>query len=485
MRKQSIKKNFVFQLLYQILIYVVPLIISPFLTRRLGGESLGVYTYSYSIAYYFLLLANLGIKTHGQRIIAVSRDNSEKLRTEFWSLFYLHIFISMLSLIVYMLCCIFVFKDNTNIFFIQGLYVLSALFDITWLFFGLENFKSVVIKNTIVKMLECVLIFSLIRKPDDLWIYTLIMAGSVFWGQFIMLPQAVKSVKPIKVTIEDMVPHIKPMLVLFVAVVASTLYTVFDKTLLGILSHNINNVAYYEYSDKIITIPKQVIAVVGTVMLPQACKNFADNNIDSLKKNINISVVIVTIISMGAIFGLSAVSNKLSVVYYGNEFEACGAIIKYMTPLIFVVMIGDVFRTQFIIPSNKDNVYVTSLVISAVINIIISCVFIPIYGVGGAILGTSVAEVFGLFYQGYHSRTIINIPQIMKNSLVLIIDGSIMYVLVKFIDINTGLTGISLLSEIAIGGIAYIVLVAISLKLFVNEIWISLLEQTKLVRRKK
>ena len=479
MRGQNIKTNFIFQFSYQILIYVVPLIISPFLTRRLGGEALGVYTYSYSIAYYFLLFANLGIKTHGQRIIAVSRDDNEMLRKKFWSLLYLHILFSAISLIVYLACCLFVFKNNTNIFFLQGLLVLSAMFDITWLFFGLENFKSVVFKNIFVKLFECVLIFALIREADDLWIYTLIMAGSVFLGHFVMLPQAMKLVKPIRVTVTDMRIHIKPMAVLFVAVVASTLYTVFDKTLLGIFSSNINSVAFYEYSDKIITIPKQIIAVLGAVMLPRACKNFADDNIEGLKKNISISLIIVSIISMGAIFGLAAVSNKLSVVYYGHEFEECGTIIKYMTPLIYIVMIGDVFRSQYIIPSNNDRIYVSSLIISAVINIVISIVFIPIYGVVGAIMGTTVAEMFGLLYQGYHSRKIVKILEVVKDSLIFAADGILMFVIVKFIDNNTGLTGFSLLLEIAVGVVTYAVFVLISLKLFMADVWINLLSQVK------
>ena len=463
---------------------MVPLIISPFLTRRLGGESLGVYTYSYSIAYYFLLFANLGIKTHGQRIIAVSRDDRERLRKEFWSLFYLHVFFSLISLIIYFFCCVFLFRNNTNIFFIQGLLVLSALFDITWLFFGLENFKTVVIKNTFVKLLECILIFTFIRTPDDLWKYTFIMGGSVFLGQFIMLPQAINIVKPIKIILPDMISHIKPMSILFIAVVASTLYTIFDKTLLGLLANDINNVAFYEYSDKIITIPKQIIAVVGTVMLPQACKNFVDNNIDNLKKNISISLVIVSIISMGSIFGLAAVSNKLSIVYYGQEFEVCGSIIKYMTPLIFIVMIGDVFRTQFIIPSNRDNIYVSSLIISAIINIIISCIFIPTYGAIGAIMGTTVAEIFGLIYQGYHSRQIIDAKQLLKTVLVFTVDGIIMNLVVKYVDSSTGLTVNALLAEIIIGGCTYIILVMISLKLFMKDIWNYVLGQVNDVIRK-
>lgn len=92
MTEQSIKKNFVFQFSYQILIFVIPLVISPYLTRTLGGEALGIYSFTYSIAYYFLLLANLGIRRHGQRAIAASRNDETKLRKTFWSIYYIHAF---------------------------------------------------------------------------------------------------------------------------------------------------------------------------------------------------------------------------------------------------------------------------------------------------------------------------------------------------------------------------------------------------------
>ena len=155
------------------------LIISPFLTRTLGSNALGVYTYTYSIAYYFVMFAMLGISRHGQRIISQNRDDDEKLRKVFWSLFFTHIVVSLVSFAVYLGVSFVIGGDDLVIYLIQALYVLSALFNITWLFYGLENFKTVVIRNTVVKAVECLLIFLLIRQPSDLWKYTLISAGGI------------------------------------------------------------------------------------------------------------------------------------------------------------------------------------------------------------------------------------------------------------------------------------------------------------------
>lgn len=79
----------------------------------------------------------------------------------------------------------------------------SAIFDITWLFYGLENFKSVVIKNALIKIFECICVFIFVKQPNDLGIYAFINATSILIGQAIMIPQAVKAVRPIKFTKED------------------------------------------------------------------------------------------------------------------------------------------------------------------------------------------------------------------------------------------------------------------------------------------
>ena len=86
MAAQSLKGNFIFQSLYQVITLVIPFIVAPYLTRVLGSNNLGIYTYVGSIASYFVILANLGISKHGQRIIASRRNDNIELRKAFWSL---------------------------------------------------------------------------------------------------------------------------------------------------------------------------------------------------------------------------------------------------------------------------------------------------------------------------------------------------------------------------------------------------------------
>ena len=457
MKADGIKRNFIFQISYQTLILVIPLIISPYLTRVLGSNNLGIYTYVNSIAYYFLIFANLGISKHAQRVIANSRDNNEELRKNFWGLYSLHSIFSILSLFIYAFLSLFVVEENQTVFLLHIFYVVSALFDITWLFQGLENFKSVVIRNAFVKVLECVLIFVFVKTINDLWIYTIIMSASILLGHLIMLPSALKIVPPIRIQIKNMTMHLKPMLVLFVAVVASTLYTVLDKTLLGLMATK-SEVAYYEYANKIITIPKQLIIVIGVVMFPRACRVYNERKFDQLEEYIDLSMLATCFLSFAFTFGIMAIGRKFAVLYYGEEFEKTGEVLFWMAPLIFVVMIGDIIRSEYLIPAKKDFLYTLCMVISAVLNILLSIVFIPIMGIYGAIIGTTIAEVFGLVFQIISCRGIYPPKRLLFKAIPFMFAGVIMFMILCFIDTSTPTSFPYLLMEIGIGVIIYIVL---------------------------
>ena len=142
LKPDSSKKNFVFQFAYQFVILVIPLIVSPYLTRTLGGTSLGIYSYTNSIAYYFVVFAMLGIDKYGQRIISQRRNDIINLRKTFWSLYAVHFIASIFALSGYLTYVFFICKSDITVAFVQTIYVASAVFDLTWLFYGLEKLRA-------------------------------------------------------------------------------------------------------------------------------------------------------------------------------------------------------------------------------------------------------------------------------------------------------------------------------------------------------
>ncbi len=157
--KSSVKKNFMYSLIYQILVLVVPLMIAPYLSRVLGADGVGIYSYTYSIVYYFMLFTLLGVNNYGNRSIAKVRDNKEKLKKTFWSIYLFQLLMGIVMLFFYF-SYLFLFDIPYKIVAIlQSLFIVSAILDINWLYFGLEEIKLTIMRNTLVKLGSLLLIW--------------------------------------------------------------------------------------------------------------------------------------------------------------------------------------------------------------------------------------------------------------------------------------------------------------------------------------
>lgn len=456
MKSDSLKKNFIFQFLYQFTILVIPLIVSPYLTRVLGTNGLGVYTYTLSIAYYFVVFSMLGIEKYGQRLISTNKDNDVKLRKAFWSLYTVHFLFSFASILFYIIYSFFLNHVDALITFSQSFYVFSAMFDITWFFYGVEKFKPVILRNLFIKILEIILIFVFVKNESDLIIYTIIMGVSQLLCNILLFPFVLKNVKPIKFSFSDLKVHFKPLFILSIAVVSVTLYTTFDKTLLGWFLPKENS-AFFEYSNKIITIPKTLISVIGVVLFPRACNCFYKNDFVGLKKYFRISTIFVFFISVGSIFGLLSISDSFSIIYYGKDFAICGNIIKLLSPLIFIIGIGDVLRMELLIPMKKDIQYTVCLILNAVINFTVSFLLLKFtdLGIYSVIIGTLCAETFGLIFQFLLLKRFFDFKIMINDLFPFVLSGLLMFISIEFIKKIYNNSIVSLLFQIFFGLLIY------------------------------
>ena len=89
METKSIRKNFLYNMVYQVLILILPIITTPYISRALGAEAVGIYSFTVSIVTYFTLFGTLGVLMYGQREIAYARDNVTKRKRVFWEITFL------------------------------------------------------------------------------------------------------------------------------------------------------------------------------------------------------------------------------------------------------------------------------------------------------------------------------------------------------------------------------------------------------------
>ena len=179
--KNSVKKNYIYNLIYQILVIILPLITAPYISRVLGAENIGIYSYTTSISAYFILFGSLGISLYAQREIAYHQDNKKKNSKTFLEIIILRAITMLISITIF--CVTFTTNGEYSFFYkILIIELIAQCFDISWFFSGLEEFKKTVIRNLIVKCISVVAIFLLVKTPEDLDLYFGIYVLSAFIG---------------------------------------------------------------------------------------------------------------------------------------------------------------------------------------------------------------------------------------------------------------------------------------------------------------
>lgn len=444
MRKEN--KNFLYNVIYQIFSLLMPLITAPYIARVLGVDNIGIYSYTYSIVSYFMLAALLGINNYGSREIAkaVQSGDKEKLSKLFCEIYYMQLMLGVSMLVLYFIALPFFGGQYKTIFVLQSIFLVSAIFDINWFYFGLENFKLTVSRNIIIKTLSLILIFVFVKNEADLPKYVLILSLSTLISQLYLWLYIKKYVFFVKRSLGGIFSHFKQCLILFVPVVAYSIYRIMDKTMLGAISGTIP-LGYYQNAESIINIPVALVAALGTVMLPSMSKKMETREFN---KKLFGSFELVLLFIVPIVISLIMIGPDLAIVFYGEDFMESGYIIRFLAITVLFAGIANVVRTNYLIPKRKDKIYVSSTILGAVVNLLLNLVFIPKYGVYGACIGTIAAEFSVMIYQILKTRESITYKRLAEMLLMYLLKSVPLFLIQLFINISVGDPMLRLFSNI-------------------------------------
>lgn len=451
----SLKKNLAYNVAYQILVIILPLITAPYVSRVLGADGLGTYSYIFSIVTYFGLFGMLGIANHGNRSVALVRDNRQKVSEAFSNTYIIQLCTTVIALLLYFLFIYCWFSGDKTIAYIESIIVLSYVLDITWFFFGLEQFAVTVTRNAIIKIATVVAIFIFVRSREDLWIYALIMSCGMLFSQIYLWLRIRKYADFCKPSWSQVKSNIKPVLMLFIPAIAYSIYKLLDKVMLGAMS-SMSQVGLFDNAEKIINIPSSLITAFGTVMMPRITVLLGTGDEHRISYLNKISVRYFTLLVVGAAFGLAGICNVLAPVYFGSEFVGSAPIIAGLGFSLIFVTWANVIRTQYLIPNKLDKPYVISSVIGALANLAVNIILIPKFAGIGAMIGTIIAEFTVFFVQLILVRRSFPMSQYLQPVLFLFPIGMIMFAIVYWIGAYMGNTIITLIIQILVGGFLYL-----------------------------
>lgn len=468
-------KNYLYSVFYQILTIILPLITVPYISSVLGEKGVGEYSLVFANSKYFIIAGMIGISIYASREIAYIRDDKEKLKNEFFSIYVLQFITTGCMTIVYVFFSVF-FNDNyyRNLYLAQTVNILASVVDISWFFIGLEQFKRTVIRNTIVKVVSLCSIFIFVRSESDVVIYILLIGLASFIGNLTFWFYLPKQIEIKQIKISKLKYHLNSSIALFIPQIAIEIYTLLDRTLLGIYS-SVEQVGYYENSQKLIKIGMTLATTLGTVMLPKISNIISNGKMDEVKKYTINSFIFVSAIAYPIVFGFMGISAKLVPWFFNGKFVGIDKLINTGALLVIPITWASILGVQLLIPLGRNKEYTISVTTGAVINFILNILLLKKMESLGACITSIIAECTVTSIQFYFVRDIIKPLKLIKSTLIFCIPSVCMYFCIKCTELFLSANILSTLFQVCIGIIVYLIILIIILK--INNISIKTIFQ--------
>lgn len=433
----------------------VPLVTAPYLARVLGPEGTGIYSYVYSMTTIICTIVMLGIYNYGNRQIAYVRDDKERLSKVFWQIISARVIIAIFGTIVYFFVTMILGKYQ-KLFCIFYIYLFAYFIDCTWLYVGVEDMKWAVIKNTITKVLAVIGIFLFVKDENDVVVYVLIQAVSLFLSNLLAYSQIRKYVFKPHLDFCNLKKDILGALALFIPSVATIFYTQCDKIMIELLTGATHEVSFYDYSEKLITIPLAFITVLSTVMMPRIANEFKKGNKDNISALLCRAAKFSMFLAFPLVFGLISIVGKLIPWYLGDEFYPTIYAVILMSPIIITNTLSGISGGQYFTATNQISILVVSQFSAAIANIIINALLIPKYGFYGAAIATVITSFACAIIQYFFLLKQIKLPGIFLRMIKYFALSFMMLLFITFATYKLPSTPLTSLLQVIIGGVFYL-----------------------------
>lgn len=409
MSAKSIKKNYIYNLIYQMVILLTPIITTPYLSRVLQPDGVGLHSIAYANACYFISVVGLGTTTFGQREVAYHQDDKHGRSKAFWTVMSVRAVTFILCSVVYFIYA-FNIEGYRDIALVQYIYVIYAAMDIAWFFQGMEEFKKLVLRNLLIKVVYLIFIFTCIKSKEDLCLYAFGLAAINLAGAVSMwfyLPKYIG-----KVAIKELQPwkSMPTIMQLFLPAIAMQVYTILDKTMLGIYTATDHENGYYEEAEHLVRMCIGIVTAMTAVIVPRMAYVFSKGDEEGVKKYLKKSMRFAWFMGMPVTVGIALISNILVPWFLGDGYEKCIPLMAVFSILVLVVGFSNVTGASFLVPTGRQNIYTISVVMGAVLNFCLNLILIPRFLSVGATIASITAEasimLFQLIYIVYKTKII-------------------------------------------------------------------------------
>lgn len=468
---KSLKKNITYNIVSQTVALLVPLIVTPYIARVFNAELLGAYGYAYANSSYFVLLECLGFPLYGQIRISVDRDDINQRSAVFWEITLLKIVFMILCLALYFF--IVILNTDGMVFrlsVIMTLNIVSNGIDTTWILNGLEDFKAVAIRNVLIRGINILLIFLLVKKENDIYTYAVIMQIATLVAFIMLIPRTLTYVKRVPTKSIKIKKHIKPAGVYFIPSLVTTIFSSTDKTMLGFFS-NKYEVGVYEQANKLVLICMGAVSAGSNVIMPRAAYLYSKVRTKNEEANrlVYISFKFVLMITLPVVFGIIAIADEFIPFFYGSGYDKSITLLIILCFNIVFISITNLIGQQCLIAREKQKKYNIAIIISALINVILNGLLVCLFQSTGVSIASVAANLVSIMLILYMSKGEIDISELFTEFWKYLLSSVVMCVIVIFLKKVWKFDLIKIIIQIGIGTVIYFVTLLCLKETFMNS----------------
>lgn len=457
MKKKSILINLIYNSIYTALNILFPIITLPYISRILKADGIGKVNYAINIVAWFLVFASLGIPKYGVREISKVKDNEKLLSKVFSELFIINFLLTIICSIIYLISInnIVYMSNNRSLFMVVGFQLILNIFNVDWLYQGIEEFGYITKRSILIKTISLIAIFLFVKDEKDYIYYALILSLATVGNNVFNTIHLKKHITFCFYSLE-LKRHFLPLCFLSSAQLAVSLYALLDTTILGFLCGD-SIIGYYTNSQKIIKSIASMCATLGTVLLPRLVAMFSEKNIAGIEKIAEQTVKVILWICTPICVGLAILSEDIVLLLFGRDFIECIDTVRLFSPYILITTLGNLFGVQLLMTFGEEKKLLLSVIVGAFVSLCVNIIFIPQYQQNGAVLASISAELVVMLIQIINCKKYIKIHlsyyYLLKIVTQIILMALVVFTVSNFIENSL----LSLAFSILLGGVVYIV----------------------------
>ncbi|HBH7068876.1 TPA: oligosaccharide flippase family protein [Enterobacter cloacae] len=387
------KKNIILLFFVQASNYLFPLLTLPYLMRVLGAENFGVVAMVQAWIQYIIIFVDYGFNFSATLLISVNKNKQTKIDSIYTAVTAAKL---ILLLAVSFIFCLYVMINGSSIYshlIILGMIsVIGTVLFPVWLFQGIEKMQGIAICTTIAKCVSLLLIFLLVKTPDDMSMAVISQSSGMFVSGILacIFIKKQKLAKFTKVSIQEIYLVLSKGFDLFVSNITISFYTTLNILIIGYFGGP-TLAGYFSAADKIRTAAQGLMSPVQQAMFPRVSSLINEGK--KLKEILNLYGK--KFIAFGFLISISmaAIGYPVSLYYFSAEYRVSSMILLMMSPLPLIVSIGVVYGQWWLIPNNLTKIVRKTYLAVSLMHIIVSIVLMhitPTYGVTISVIITEI-----------------------------------------------------------------------------------------------